>query len=182
MSDFSAADKSKGKYMETKVNGKATAERLNGGRFFRLMLREVKPEHVPDMLHMLWLFGHGGKKLTVPDEGKWLMEMPHDYLLVGEGRIGVRIEPARGLVAPRAINPYIGDHFKPSQPAVPVQKLDEHDTQGILALCEHARKTPRPERDRIIIQIFSLRLDRCRPNALDAVELLIFDLSANKTE
>src|SRR5690348_11869220 len=82
--------------METKVNGKARAERLSGGRFFRLMLREVKPEHVPDMLHMLWLFSHGGKKLMVPEEGRWLMKMPHDYILVGEGRIGVRIEPPRG--------------------------------------------------------------------------------------
>jgi len=167
--------------METKVNGKATAARLSGGRFFRLMLREVKPEHVPDMLHMLWLFGHGGKKLTVPDEGKWLMEMPHDYLLVGEGRIGVRIEPARGLVAPRAINPYNGDHFKQSQAAaISVQKLDEHDTQGVLALCDQARKTSRPERDSIISQLFALKLDRCRPNALDAVELLIYDLIVNK--
>jgi hypothetical protein len=165
-----------------KVNGKAIAERLSGGRFFRLMLREVKPEHVPDMLQMLWLFSHGDKKLVVPDEGKWLMEMPHGYVLVGEGRVGVRIQPTRGLVAPRANNPYQGDHFKESQPTVSVPRLDEHDTQGVLALCEQAWKTARPERDRIISQIFALRLQRCRPSALDAVELLIFDLIANKTE
>jgi hypothetical protein len=169
-------------HMETKVNSKAMAERLNGGRFFRLMLREVRPEHVPDMLHMLWLFRHGGKKLAVPEEGPWLMKMPHDYVLLGEGRVGVRIEPTRGLVAPQAINPYNGDHFKASQSTVPIRKLDEHDTQGVLALCEQARKTSRPERDRIISQIFALRLDRCRPTALDAVELLIYDLITSKTQ
>jgi len=168
--------------METKVNGKATAARLSGGRLFRLMLRDVKPDHVPDMLHMLWLFSHGGKKLLVPQEGRWLMKMPHDYILVGEGRVGVRIEPPRGQVAPRADNPYNDDHFKERHPSVSLPKLDEHDTQGVLGLCEQARKTARPERDPIISQIFALRLDRCRPNALDAVELLIYDLIANKTQ
>lgn len=165
--------------MEAKVNGKATAERLNGGRFFRLMLREVQPEHVPDMLHMLWLFGHGDKKLLVPEEGRWLMKMPHGYSLIGEGRVGVKIEPPRGQVAPRVDNPYIGDHFEQTQSTVSASKLDEHDTQGVLALCEQARKTVRPERDGVISQIFALRLDRCRPKALDAVELLIYDLVAN---
>jgi hypothetical protein len=43
-----------------------------------------------------------------------------------------------------------------------VPKMDEHDTQGVLALCEQARKTTRPEHDRAISQIFALNLDRCR--------------------
>lgn len=168
--------------METKVHDKVKAERLSGGRFFRLMLREVKPEHVPDMIHMLWLFGHGSKELMVPDEGRWLMKMPHDYSLIGEGRVGVRIEPPRGQVAVRAENPYIGAHAAESQPMVAVPRLDEHDTQGVLALCEQARRTARPERDRVISQIFTLNLDRCRPKALDAVELLIYDMIASGTE
>jgi hypothetical protein len=106
------------------------------------------------------------------------METPHGYQLIGEGRVGVTIEPPRGQVALRVYNPYIRDHFGKSQPTVSVPKLDEHDTQGILALCEQARKTSRPEREGVIGRIFGLRLDRCRPKALDAVELLIYDLVA----
>jgi hypothetical protein len=40
----------------------------------------------------------------------------------------------------------------------------------------------RPARERVISRIFALRLDRCRPKALDAIELLIYDLIANDTE
>jgi hypothetical protein len=69
-----------------------------------------------------------------------------------------------------------------SEPTVPVPNLDEHDTQGVIALCDQARHTARPDRDRLISQIFALRLDRCRPKALDAIELLIYDLIANDTE
>ena len=40
--------------METKHRDKVMAEWLSGGRFFRVMLREVKPEPVADMIHILW--------------------------------------------------------------------------------------------------------------------------------
>ena len=160
----------------------ATEARKSGGRFFRLMLREVKPEHVPDMIHMLWLFGHSGKAVLVPKDGQWRMKMPHGYALVGEGRVGVVIEPPPGQVALRPNNPHADDHLQVSQATVPVPKLDEHDTQGVIALCEQARHTATPERDQVVSQIFALRLDRCRPKALDAVELLIYDLIANDTE
>ena len=112
------------------------------------------------MIHMLWLIGHGGKELLVPKVGRWLMKMPHGYTLVGEGRAGVKIEPPRGQVALRADNPYAGDHFEESQPAPSGPKLDAHDTEGVLALCDQARRAARPERDRVISQIFAFRLDR----------------------
>lgn len=169
-------------YMEKKVNGEATAKRLSGGRFFRVMLREVKPKHVPDMIHMLWLFGHSGKAILVPKEGHWRMKMPHGYALVGEGRVGVTIEPPPGQIALGADNPDAGDHSEASQQTGSLPKIDEHDTQGVLALCEQVRHTERPARDRVISQIFALRLDRCRPKALDAIELLIYDVIANDTE
>jgi hypothetical protein len=160
----------------------AKEARKSGGRFFRLMLREVKPEHVPDIIQTLWLFGHGGKGLMVPDNGRWRMEMPHGYTLVREGRVGVTIEPPRGQVALRADNPHDGDHFQMSQPTASSPKLDEHDTQGVIALCDQARHTARPERGRVISQLYALRLDRCRPRALDAIELLIYDLVVTVTE
>jgi hypothetical protein len=112
----------------------AMEARKSGGRFFRLMLGEVNPEHVPDMIHMLWLFGHGGKELLVPKVGRWLMKMPHGYTLVGEGRAGVKIEPPRGQVALQADNPYGGDQFEQSRPALSGPKLDAHDMEGVLAL------------------------------------------------
>ena len=160
----------------------ATEARKSGGRFFRVMLREVKPEHVPDMIHMLWLFGHSGKEIAVPGVGRWRMKMPHGYALVGEGRVGVTIEPPPGQITLRADNPDPGDHLQVSQLTGSVPKLDEHDTQGVLALCEQARHTERPARDEVISRIFALNLDRCRPKALDAIELLIYDLIANDAE
>ena len=168
-------------YMETKRQEKVMAERLHAGRYFRVMLREVKPEHVADMIQMLWLFAHSGKQLKVPKEGRWLMKMPHGYGLVGEGPVGFRIEPPPSQAALSANNPDSGDHCEKSLPTVPVQNLDEHDTQGVIALCERARQTVRPERDQIISQIFALNLDRCRPKALDAIELLLYDLITNDT-
>ena len=168
--------------MRSEKQVEATEARKSGGRFFRVMLREVKPERVPDMIHMLWLFGHGGKELLVPKVGRWLMKMPHGYALVGEGRVGVTIEPPPGQIALRPNNPPAGDHLQVSEPTVPVPNLDEHDTQGVIALCEQARHTARPERDEVISRIFALKLDRCRPKALDAIELLIYDLIANDTE
>ena len=155
-------------------------ERLSGSRFFREMLREVKPEHVADMIHTLWLFGHGGKEIKVP-KGRWMMKMPHGYGLVGEGPVGFRIEPPPSQAASRVNNLHAGDHSEASLPTVSVQKLDEHDTQGVIALCERVRQTVRPECDQIISQIFALNLDRCRPKALDAIELLIYDLVVNDT-
>jgi hypothetical protein len=97
--------------MRSEKQVEATEARKSGGRFFRVMLRDVKPEHVPDMIHMLWLFGHGGKALLVPKEGQWRMKMPHGYALVGEGRVGVTIEPPPGQITLRADNPDPGDHL-----------------------------------------------------------------------
>jgi hypothetical protein len=183
MSGFSPAAQIERKTrMETKLNGQITAEQRSGGRFFRLMLREVKPEHVPDMIHMLWLFRHGGEKLVVPREGRWLMNMPHEYILIGEGRSGVKIEPSGGQVAPQADNPYAGSILETRQPAGSTPKLDERDTQGVLALCDQARKTRRPQRDQVVTRIFALKLDRCRAKALDAVELLVYELIVNAKE
>ena len=156
--------------------------RRNCGRFLRVMLREVQPEHVPDMIEMLWRFGHSDKRILVPETGQWQMKMPHGYLLVGEGPVGRKIEPPLRQEALRLGPPYNGAQTQKSQPTLCGPRLDEHDTQGILALCEQARQTPRPKRDQVIIQIFSLNLDRCRPKALDAVELLIYDLIVNETE
>jgi hypothetical protein len=157
----------------------ATEARKNGGRFFRVMLRNVQPEHVLDMIHMLWVLGHANKAVLVPKEGRWLLKMPHGYALAGEGRVGVTIEPPPGQIALRPNSPLAGDRLQLSQPTVPVPKLDEHDTQGVTALCDQARHTARPERDQVISQIFALRLDRCRPKALDAIELLIYDSITN---
>jgi hypothetical protein len=86
------------------------------------------------------------------------------------------------LELPEAMRTEIWDHFEECQPAPSGPKLDAHDTEGVLALCDQARRAARPERDRLISQIFALRLDRCRPKALDAVELLIYDLITDDTE
>ena len=170
--------------MSMRINKEVEANevRKNGGRLFRLMLRGVKPEHVPGMIQMLWLLGHGGKKLMAPKQGRWVMGMPHGYILVGEGRTGGVIESPRGQVALRVDNPYDGAHFQESRPIPQVPKLDDHDTAGILGLCDQARKANRPERDQVISQIFALNLDRCRPKAIEAIELLTYDLIVNATQ
>jgi hypothetical protein len=141
-------------------------ERQSGGRFFREMLRDVRPEHIADMIAMLWLFGHGDKKVPVPKEGQWMLKMPHGYGLVGEGGVGYYIEPPPGQRTARPDNPDDGKGAK----------LDCCDTQGILELCERARKAKRPERDQILAQLYTLDLDRCKTKAVEAVELLTYDL------
>jgi len=65
---------------------------------------------------------------------------------------------------------------------VPLAKLDDHDTEGILALCEQARRAVRPERDPLIALLYSLNLDRCRTRALEAVEGLTYDLVVNDAD
>lgn len=72
------------------------------------MLREVQPEHVPDMIEMLWRFGHSDKRILVPETGQWQMKMPHGYLLVGEGPVGRKIEPPLRQEALRLGPPYNG--------------------------------------------------------------------------
>ncbi len=116
------------------------------GAFFRIMLREVRPEHVPDMVHTLWLFGHGGKEVLVPEKGQWLMKMPHGYGLVGEGPVGIRMEPPPGQAAVRLNAPNNGDQAKQNAPAPAKPRVDDHDTEGIVALCQQARQLARPER------------------------------------
>jgi len=163
--------------MKIDKQAKAMEARKNCGRYFRVMLRDVKPEHVPDMIHTLWLFGQSGKKIKVPEKG-WRMKMPHGYALVGEGPVGMRIEPPPGPEVGRVDPPHNGAQAEENQPTPLGPRLDEHDTQGVVALCERARQFVRPERDQVILQIFSLKLDRCRPKALDAIEMLLYDLIA----
>ena len=136
------------------------------------MLRDVRPEHVGDMIAMLWLFGHGDKKVPVPKEGSWLLKMPHGYGLVGEGPVGYYIEPPPGQAA-RQTNPDGGEGAK----------LDHYDTQGILDLCDLARKAKRPERDQILAQLYALNFARCQTKAIESIESLTFDIIVvNETE
>jgi len=133
-------------------------ERLQVGRYFRRMLRNVEPEHVPEMLRMLYLFGHGGKPLRVPP-GYWRMPMPYGYMLHGEGPVGVAIEP-----------PPIREEM-PMRP-----RFNTLSTAEVLALCAQARSMRRPERDEIVAQLYGLSLDVCEAEAVEAIELLTCDL------
>jgi hypothetical protein len=113
------------------------------------------------------------------------LEPEHISLGYGRGGFVVRSNPTTSLssrAGRSSGSPDVGDHSEASQLTGSVPKLDEHDTQGTIALCDQARHTARPERDRVISHIFALKLDRCPPKALDAIELLIYDLIANDTE
>jgi hypothetical protein len=93
--------------------------------------------------------------------------------MVGEGPVGYYIEPPPGQASARPTNPDDGA----------VAKLDYRDTQGILALCDRARRAKRPERGGLLAQLYALNLDRCQTKALGAVERLTYDLIVvNETE
>jgi hypothetical protein len=143
-----------------------TEEERHVGRFCRQLLRDVKPEHVADMIHMLWLLGHSEQPINVPD-GRWSMQMPHGYLLQGEGPMGFAIEPPR--LFPEAIPTDDSGGLKPAP-------LLESDTAGILRLCAQARRSERPARDQLIAQLHSLDCDLCEDQAVEAIELLIYDM------
>jgi hypothetical protein len=55
-------------------------------------------------------------------------------------------------------------------------KLDGCDTQGILEVCDWARRAKRPERDQILAQVYALNFDRCQTKAVESIESLTFDL------
>ena len=57
------------------ANGEAE-QRRSGGAFFRHMLRNVKPEHVAEMIDMLRRMQDPEKPILVPREGPWAMKMP----------------------------------------------------------------------------------------------------------
>ena len=54
--------------------------------------------------------------------------------------------------------------------------LLESDTAGILRLCAQARRSERPARDQLVAQLHSLDCDLCEDQAVEAIELLIYDL------
>jgi hypothetical protein len=78
-------------------------QRRHGGRFFRHLLRKVKPQHVPKMIDMLGKFGKGGKEIRVPQAGRWWMPMPHGYILIGQGPVGLRSNPTSILMPKEAL-------------------------------------------------------------------------------
>jgi hypothetical protein len=77
-------------------NSDATGEaeqRRSGGAFFRHMLRNVRPDHVAEIVEMLRQMQDPEKPVLVPREGPWAMKRPEGYVLVGEGPVGLDIEP-----------------------------------------------------------------------------------------
>ncbi|HEY9172403.1 MAG TPA: hypothetical protein VI136_08985 [Verrucomicrobiae bacterium] len=139
-------------------------ERLQAGHYFRQMLSNVEPDHVPEMLYMLYLFGHGGKPLRVPP-GHWRMPMPFGYMLHGEGPVGVAIEP-----------PPIREEM-PMRP-----RFNTLSTAEVLALCAQARNMKRPERDEIVAQLYGLVMEQCEAEAVEAIELLTCYLIEGEVE
>lgn len=146
-------------------------EERHVGRFCRQLLRDVKPEHVADMIHMLWSLSHSERPIKVPD-GRWSMPMPHGYLLHGEGPVGIAIELS---------SKYPGAISAEDSGVSEVVALVESDTAGIVRLCAQARTTERPARDRMIMQLHSLDCDRCEDQAVKAIEQLLFDMIVNET-
>ena len=62
----------------------------------------------------------------------------------------------------------------------PAARLEECDTEGILHLCEAIRKTNRLESGQLIAQLYKLDWDGCTSEAVEAVELLTYDLLVNE--
>jgi hypothetical protein len=74
------------------------------------------------MIELLRQMQDPEKQITVPRKGPWAMKMPEGYLLLGEGPVGLDIEP------PPAQPATCGDANEPR-----ISKLAERDTEGILA-------------------------------------------------
>jgi hypothetical protein len=141
--------------------------RSDGG-FFRHILRNVEPEHVGAMVEMLHRMQESEKPAWVP-QGRWAMKMPEGYLLLGEGPAGFDIEPPPG----RGREHSLGD--------VPgVTKLDERDTEGIVALAKGALALKRPDLDTALAQLFALDFARCDAKAVHAVAEAIWVLIAGR--
>jgi hypothetical protein len=106
----------------------------------------VKPEHVPKMIDMLGKFEKGGKEIMVPD-GRWWMPMQHGYILVGQGPVGVEIEPHLDL-EPEATGD--GARFTAAIRRALAATLSERDIQRILGLCKDVLTAEKPKRDLIL--------------------------------
>ena len=141
--------------------------RSDGG-FFRHMLRNVEPEHVGAMVEMLHRMQESEKPAWVP-QGRWAMKMPEGYLLLGEGPAGFDIEPPPGRAR--------GDGRGGVSRAT---KLDERDTEGIVALAKGALALKRPDLDAALAELFALDFARCDVKAVHAVDEMIWALIAGR--
>jgi hypothetical protein len=95
------------------------------------------------------------------------MKMPEGYLLLGEDPAGFDIEP------PPARTRGDGRSDVPK-----VTKLDERDTEGIMALAKKALALKRPDLDAALAQLFALDFARCDVKAVHAVDEMIWALIA----
>ena len=95
------------------------------------------------------------------------MKMPEGYLLLGEGPAGFDIEPPPGRAR--------GDGHGGVSRAT---KLDERDTEGIVALAKGALALKRPDLDAALAQLFALDFARCDVKAVHAVDEMIWALIA----
>jgi hypothetical protein len=129
-------------------------QRRRGGQWFRRLLKNVRPEHVGEMVHMLQRMQNGRKEIRAPD-GRWILTMPLDYGLVGEGPVVIGFDPPPSL--------------RTAPPTV-VPKVSEADIERIRWLSRKAVNVDRPERDAILAQLYALDLDKCPPAAVEEVE------------
>ena len=142
-------------------SGAATAD-------FSGTCRNVEPEHVGAMVEMLHRMQESEKPAWVP-QGRWAMKMPEGYLLLGEGPAGFDIEPPPGRAR--------GDGRGGVSRAT---KLDERDTEGIVALAKGALALKRPDLDAALAQLFALDFARCDVKAVHAVDEMIWALIAGR--
>jgi len=147
-------------------------KRQRTGRFIRHMLRQVKPEHVPDVLDNLAKLNAFQKPIMVPT-GRWLMAMPHGYGLIGEGPAGFAIEPC-SKVHPESAGDEL--RFAAAVALAATPPLDEKDTATIIRLCKEAVRAEKSKQDPIVAQLYALDWDRCAPEAIRAVELMTYEL------
>jgi hypothetical protein len=147
--------------MDNNGTNERSEQRRSGGAFFRHMLRKVKPEHVAEMIDMLRRMQHPDKPIMVPRKGPWAMKMPEGYLLLGEGPVGLDLEPPPAQPATR------GDGNVPR-----ASMLDERDTEAILGLAKQALGMKRPEQDMILARIYALDFDLCDQEAIEAIDEL----------
>jgi hypothetical protein len=97
------------------------------------------------------------------------MKMPEGYLLLGEGPAGFDIEPPPGRAR--------GDGRGGVSRAT---KLDERDTEGIMALAKGALSLKRPDLDAALAQLFALDFARCDVKAVHALDEMIWALIAGR--
>jgi hypothetical protein len=92
------------------------------------------------------------------------MKMPEGYLLLGEGPAGFDIEPPPGRARGER-----GDVPRGT-------KLDERDTEGIVALAKGALALKRPDLDAALAQLFALDFARCDVKAVHAIDEMTWAL------